>query len=290
MFSRWMPFIDVKNSQEISLFLESGGRRKMLGQQGTTQCALACSGARDPEKGAGDRKRQRGSLAQGNGWIPALTVCGSINSTAALLVRHRGSCLYSGHFPYQTAAVMDPVALRTGQDRNRFTKAYNSLVQRQKELTEQRFFSHSFFSLWDPALEMMQFQALWDWLNVKVPLVADRNAKESICSKWIFSAYYRSATVTDWGRWEVECSFLGMRLWCPWVVIFEERNLIDVDKEEEFSVLSLAVDLWGGGWKEMSLFPFGEWMHWQTRTKCRLDRASPRLKRASPEEKRVKEK
>lgn len=67
MFSRWMPFIDVKNSQEISLFLETGGRRKTLGQQGTTQCALDCSGARDPEKGAGGRERQRGSLAQGNG-------------------------------------------------------------------------------------------------------------------------------------------------------------------------------------------------------------------------------
>ena len=104
-----------KNSQEISLFLETGGRRKTLGQQGTTQCALDCSGARDPEKGAGGRERQRGSLAQGNGWIPALTVCGSINSTAALLVRNRGSCLYSGHFSYHTAAVMEPVALRAKQ-------------------------------------------------------------------------------------------------------------------------------------------------------------------------------
>lgn len=124
---------------------------------------------------------------------------------------------------------------------------------------------------------MMQFQALWDWLNVKVPLVADRNAKESICSKWIFSAGYRFVTVTDWGRWEVECSFLGMRLWCPWVVIFEERNLIDVDKEEEFSVLS-----WFVGWgmeREMSLFPFGEWMHWQTRNKMQAGQSKSKTEK-----------
>lgn len=139
---------------------ETEKKRKTLGHQGPTQCALECYGARESEKKSGGRRRETRRV-----FLPWPCV--------APLIPLRFSCcvdprqLFVPRTPPPPVCSWDGFDCSQGQDGNISVKAYRFVerereFEREKEHTERKDCPRLFL-VWAASLQSTLFQAIQKW-------------------------------------------------------------------------------------------------------------------------------
>lgn len=175
---------------------ETEKKGKTLGHQGSTQCALECYGARESEKKSGGRRRETRRV------FAALTVCGSINSSAFLLLRGPQAAVCTQDTS-PSGLQLGWIRLLSGTGWKYLCEGIQVCRERKRVWERERAHWEERLSTPIPCLSCLIAEYIVpSHSEVKVTLVAEHRAKGSFGSEIFFSAWCRSQLGEIKGRGE----------------------------------------------------------------------------------------